>query len=370
MGQPIVSATYADYRLQARRFLPRQLFDYIDGGSFQELTLQNNTLDLNRICIRQRVARNVSRISTSTRILGQDWSMPVALAPVGMAGLFRRRGEAQAARAAVSFGVPFSLSAMGLCSIEEVAEATKTPFWFQLYMMRDREYLKELIGRAENRGCSALVVTVDFPYAGARYRTGSGEKSGVTIDRMKKLAWLRDVVVCGRPLVPFTDFIKFAHQNFDPSVTWKDIDWLRAQWKGPLIIKGVLEADDALMAVDVGAEAIVVSNHGGRQLDSVSSSIRALPSVVDAVGGRLDVLLDGGIRSGIDVFKAVALGAKGCLLGRAWAFSLAAGGEAGVKRMLWTMHNEFRVAMALTGVTAVAEINQKVLGPVESWQGR
>lgn len=377
MSHPLAPATYADQRDKARRFLPRQLFDYIDGGSYNEVTLRNNSQDLDRLCINQRVLRDVSRITTSTRILGQDWSMPVALAPVGLAGLFRRCGEIQAAHAAQAFGIPFTLSMMGLCSIEEVAKNSAKPFWFQLYMMRDRGFVMELVERAEKVGCSALVVTVDLPYTGVRYRDvrnglvgglGLSDNIRVIIDRMQKLGWLRDVVLSGRPLtlgtiahkLPpaglFPDFVKFAHSNFDPSVTWKDIEWIRARWKGALIIKGVMDEEDARLAADVGAQSVVVSNHGGRQLDSVSSSIAALPAIATAVGDRVDVLIDGGIRSGLDVIKAVALGAKGCLLGRAWAYPLAANGEAGVKSMLRTMHSEIRVAMALSGATSISEI--------------
>jgi len=382
MARALVPATYADYRELARRFLPRQLFEYIDGGSYQEVTLRDNAQDLDRLRIRQQVLRDVSRVDLTTRVLGQDWSMPVAFAPVGLAGLFRRRGEVQAARAANAAGVPFSLSTVGLCSIEEVAQASGKPFWFQLYVMRDRGFVAELIARAKTAGCSALILTVDLAYTGSRYRdVRSGMAGGldlrgklcVALDRMQRIAWIRDVALGGRPLVFGTiasklpharslpDFVEFVQGNFDPSVTWKDVEWIRSQWGGPLIVKGVMEAADARLAADAGAQAIVVSNHGGRQLDSVPSTIAALPAIADAVGDRLDVLFDGGIRSGLDVVKALALGARGCLIGRAWVYALAAMGEPGVTRVLQTMRREIEVAMALSGVTSVSRIDRALL---------
>ena len=382
MARALVPATFADYRELSRRRLPRQLFDYIDGGSYQEVTLRDNAGDLDRLRIRQRVLHDVSRLDLSTSVLGERWAMPVAFAPVGLAGLMRRRGEVQAARAAEAAGVPFSLSTVGLCSIEEVAQASRTPFWFQLYMMRDRGFVAELIARARQARCSALMLTVDLAYTGARYRdVRSGLAGGlafrgrlaVALDRMRRIGWVRDVALGGRPLVFGTiasrlpnarslpEFVDFVQANFDPSVTWKDVEWVRTQWGGPLVIKGVLEPEDAKMAADAGAQAIVVSNHGGRQLDSVPSTIVALPAIADAVGDRLDVIFDGGVRSGLDVVKAVALGAKGCLIGRAWVYALAALGEAGVTRMLQTIRKEIEVAMALAGVTSVSAIDRTLL---------
>jgi L-lactate dehydrogenase (cytochrome) len=382
MARALVPATFADYRELARRRLPRQLFDYIDGGSYQEVTLRNNAGDLDRLRIRQQVLRDVSRLDLSTSVLGEPWSMPVAFAPVGLAGLMRKRGEVQAARAAEAAGVPFSLSTVGLCSIEEVARASTTPFWFQLYMMRDRGFVAELIGRAKKARCSALVLTVDLAYTGARYRDvrsglagglGLSGKLAVALDRARRIAWVRDVVLGGRPLVFGTiasrlpharslpEFVDFVQGNFDPSVTWKDVEWIRSLWGGPFVIKGVLDPADATMAANAGAQAIVVSNHGGRQLDSVPSTIVALPAIVDAVGDRLEVIFDGGVRSGLDVIKAVALGAKGCLIGRAWVYALAAMGEAGVTRMLQTIRREIEVAMALAGVTSISAIDRTLL---------
>lgn len=382
MSKALVPATYSDYRDRARRFLPRQLFDYIDGGAYQEVTLRDNAQDLDTLRIRQQVMRDVSHVDTRVCAVGTEWSMPVAFAPVGLAGLFRRRGEVQAVRAADAAGVPFSLSTVGLCSIEEVAGAARNPFWFQLYVMRDRGFVAEIIARAKAAGCSALYVTVDLAYTGARYRDvrsgmagglGAGGKLAVAFDRAQRLAWIRDVALGGRPLVFGTiasklpnarslpDFVDFVQGNFDPSVTWKDIEWIRSQWDGQLIVKGVMEPGDAKVAADVGAHAIVVSNHGGRQLDSVPSTIRALPAIADAVGDRIDVLFDGGIRSGLDVVKAIASGAKGCLIGRAWVYALAAMGETGVTRMLETMRREIVVAMALSGVTRIADVDRTLL---------
>ena len=382
MARALVPATFADYRELARRRLPRQLFDYIDGGSFQEVTLRDNAADLDRLRIRQQVLRDVSHIDLTTRVLGEPWSMPVAFAPVGLAGLMRKRGEVQAVRAAEAAGVPFSLSTVGLCSIEEVAAAARKPFWFQLYVMRDRGFVAEVIERAKRAGCSALVLTVDLAYTGARYRDvrnglagglGARGKLAIALDGMRRLGWVRDVMLGGRPLVFGTiapklpharslhEFLGWVQGNFDPSVTWRDVEWIRGLWGGPLVIKGVLEPGDATLAAEAGAQAIVVSNHGGRQLDSVPSTIAALPAIVDAVGDRLEVLFDGGVRSGLDVVKAVALGARACFVGRAWVYALAAGGEAGVARMLATMRREMEVAMALAGVTSVAALDRSAL---------
>lgn len=382
MSRALVPATFADYRELARRRLPRQLFDYIDGGSYQEVTLRDNAADLDRLRIRQRVLRDVSQIDMSTRVLGEAWSMPVAFAPVGLAGLMHRRGEVQAVRAAEAVGVPFTLSTVGLCSIEEVARAARKPFWFQLYVMRDRGFVAEVIARARQARCSALIVTVDLAFTGARYRDmrngmagglGLRGKLALALDGARRVGWMRDVMLGGRPLVFGTiapklpharslhQFIGWVQENFDPSVTWKDIEWIASMWGGPLIVKGVLDPDDARMAADAGAQAVVVSNHGGRQLDSVPSTISALPAIVDAVGDRVEVIFDGGVRSGLDVVKAVALGARGCLIGRAWIYALAALGEAGVSRLFATMRREIEVAMGLAGVTSIAAIDRSVL---------
>jgi L-lactate dehydrogenase (cytochrome) len=382
MSRALLPVTYADYRELARGRLIHRLFEYIDGGSYQEVTLQDNVADLDRLRIRQRVLRDVSRRDVSLSVLGRSWTMPVALGPVGLAGLFRRRGEVQALRAAEAAGVPFTLSTVGLCSIEEVAQAATQPFWFQLYVMKDRGFVAELIQRAKAAKCGALVLTVDLAVAGSRYRDiRSGMMGGLNLARKLALAWdtlrhpgwVYDVALRGRPLVFGTiapklpgarslpDFVDFVTRNFDASVTWKDVEWIQGQWGGPLIVKGILDPDDARNAADSGAQAVVVSNHGGRQLDSVPSTISALPAIVDAVGGRVEVLFDGGLRSGLDVFKALALGAKAGLLGRAWVFPMAAQGEVGIARVLGTIRREIEIAMALSGVTTLAQIGRDAL---------
>lgn len=376
------AASISDYRELARRRLPRFLFEYIDGGSYAETTLGRNVSDLRDVALRQRVLRDVSDIDLSTTLFGQEVSLPVALAPVGLAGMNARRGEVQAARAAAAFGVPFTLSTVGACSIGEVAAGSPTPFWFQLYMIRDRAFMADLLDLAEQAKCPALVFTVDMPVPGSRYRdyhSGLAGASGFFGDMRRALqavgrpAWAWDVGVNGGPhslgnVAPvlkgktgIDDFFAWMRDNFDPTVTWDDLAWVRERWKGPLIIKGVLDADDARRVADLGADGLVVSNHGGRQLDGVLSSTRALPPIAEAVGGRLTVLADGGIRSGLDVARMLALGADGVLIGRAWAYALAARGEVGVSHVLNLMAAEMKVAMALTGVTRVDQLDRTAL---------
>lgn len=376
------AASISDYRELARRRLPRFLFEYIDGGSYAETTLGRNVGDLRDVALRQRVLRDVSDIDLSTTLFGQEVRLPVALAPVGLAGMNARRGEVQAARAAAAFGVPFTLSTVGACSIGEVAAGSPTPFWFQLYMIRDRAFMADLLDLAEQAKCPALVFTVDMPVPGSRYRdyhSGLAGASGFFGDMRRALqavgrpAWAWDVGVNGGPhslgnVAPvlkgktgIDDFFAWMRDNFDPTVTWDDLAWVRERWKGPLIIKGVLDADDARRVADLGADGLVVSNHGGRQLDGVLSSTRALPPIAEAVGGRLTVLADGGIRSGLDVARMLALGADGVLIGRAWAYALAARGEAGVSHVLNLMAAEMKVAMALTGVTRVDQLDRTAL---------
>lgn len=376
------AASISDYRELARRRLPRFLFEYIDGGSYAETTLGRNVSDLRDVALRQRVLRDVSDIDLSTTLFGQEVSLPVALAPVGLAGMNARRGEVQAARAAAAFGVPFTLSTVGACSIGEVAAGSPTPFWFQLYMIRDRAFMADLLDLAEQAKCPALVFTVDMPVPGSRYRdyhSGLAGASGFFGDMRRALqavgrpAWAWDVGVNGGPhslgnVAPvlkgktgIDDFFAWMRDNFDPTVTWDDLAWVRERWKGPLVIKGVLDADDARRVADLGADGLVVSNHGGRQLDGVLSSTRALPPIAEAVGGRLTVLADGGIRSGLDVARMLALGADGVLIGRAWAYALAARGEAGVSHVLNLMAAEMKVAMALTGVTRVDQLDCNAL---------
>ncbi len=375
-------ACVMDYRELAKRRLPRFLFEYIDGGSYNEVTLHNNTQDLANIRLRQRVLRDVDRIDTSTTLFGQAFSLPVALGPVGLSGLYARRGEVQAAQAAHVKGTQFCLSTLSACSIEEVHAGTHQPFWFQLYVMRDRSFMRSLLTQAEVAGCSALVFTVDLPTSGARYRDTRSGLSGAPGWRGKVIrgsqmlrcpGWLMDVGLQGRPhtfgnLRPLLgkdarleDFFGWISDNIDASISWSDLEMVRQLWKGPLIIKGILDAEDARQAAALGVDGIIVSNHGGRQLDGASSTANALPFIVEAVGDRVTVLVDGGIRSGLDVLKMLALGAKGVLLGRAWAYGLAARKAAGVGEVLDIIHEELRVAMALTGCKKITEIDANIL---------
>jgi len=371
---PRKAANVTDYRALARARLPHFLFEYLDGGSYDEVTLKRNVEDLQSVALRQRVLRDVSSIDLSTELFGKRWAMPVGLGPVGLAGLYARRGEVQAARVAAAANVPFALSTVGGCSVREVAASGNVP-WYQLYFVKDREFVARMIERAKATECGALILTVDLAVPGSRYRDARAAGGGAR--RLSQLItrpdWLWDVGVRGRPIslgnledvigtrAPLSDFQAWIHRNFDPSVNWKDVEWLRTQWDGPLIIKGILDLEDARSAVDSGADAIVVSNHGGRQLDGVISSARALPGIADAVGGRLPVLVDGGVRSGLDVVRMLALGADFVLLGRAWAYALAARGGAGVAHVLKLIEAEMRVAMALTGCTSIAEIDSSIL---------
>jgi L-lactate dehydrogenase (cytochrome) len=376
-------ACVADYRTAARRRLPRVLFDYIDGGSYAERTLTANVEDFGAIRLRQRVLQDVSRLSFSTEIFGQKLAMPVVLSPIGLAGMYARRGEVQAARAAAAAGVPFSLSTMGVASISEVAQGAPPP-WYQLYMIKDRGFMAELMARVREAGSPVLLFTVDLPVPGARYRD---TRNGMTDDRLSARlrqaadglahpAWLWDVQMRGGPhvlanlagagegLTSLTQFWGWIGRQFDAAITWKDIDWVRERWPGPLVLKGVLDAEDARAARSCGVDGIVVSNHGGRQLDSTPSSISALAPIVQAVGADLTVLMDGGVRSGLDVLKALSLGAKACLIGRAWAWALGAGGEAGVAHMLGLLRQELRMAMSLTGCVDVQAAHEGLLSDI------
>lgn len=374
----IVSST-TDFREAARRRLPRFLFDYIDGGAYAERTMGRNIDDLADIALRQRVLKDVSVVDPSTTLFGVRQALPVALAPVGLSGMYARRGECQAARAAAAKGVPFCLSTVSVCDVDEVRAASSAPFWFQLYVLRDRVFMRDLLARAAAAGATTLVFTVDMPVPGARYRDAHSGMSGPNaaarrlVQAALKPAWAWDVGVMGRPhrlgnVAPalgkasgLQDFMGWLGANFDPSIQWSDLEWIRDAWRGPLVIKGVLDPEDAKAAADIGADGVVVSNHGGRQLDGVLSSARALPAVVEAVGDRLAVLADGGVRSGLDVVRMLALGARGVLIGRAYAYALAARGEAGVTHLLELIDKEMRVAMALTGVREVSAINRSVL---------
>lgn len=378
----LAPASVRDHREQARKRLPRQLFDYIDGGAYEESTMRGNESALEALLLRQRVLRDVSAITLSTTVLGRNLRIPVVLAPVGLGGMFARRAEVQAARAAESFGVPFCESTVSICSIEEVAGATAAPIWFQLYVMRDRSYARDLMARAAAAGAEALVLTVDMAVVGERYRdtrngmtvpVGPVAKAIKGIDLVRHVKWLREVGIGGKPhtfgnlldAVPGAsspeDFKAWVDAQFDPSVTWGDLAWVREHWHGPLVLKGVLDADDARTAADMGVDALVVSNHGGRQLDATPASVSALPAVVEAAGERVEVLMDGGIRSGLDVVKALSLGARAVLIGRPWAWAVAGGGQAAVSQVLSTMEREMHVAMGLCGRTDVAELDRSVL---------
>ena len=371
-----------DYRAQARRRLPPFLFEYLDGGSYAEVTLRRNVAVLEQLALRQRVLTDVSSIDLTTTLFGHTQALPVMLAPIGLAGMNARRGEKQAVRAANAANIPFCLSTVSVCPLAEVAAAASAPFWFQLYMIRDRGLVRALLEEAQALGCSALVFTVDMPVPGARYRDyrsglagapglrGTARRFGQALTHPD---WALDVGVRGRPhhlgnVAPalgdktgLKDFLGWMRTNFDSSVTWRDLDFIRSHWNGPLIIKGILDPADARAAARAGADGIVVSNHGGRQLDGVPATADALPAIVDAVGDDVTVLADGGVRSGLDVVKLLALGARGVLLGRAWAYALAADGEAGVAHVIRLIEAEMRVAMALCGRTRISEIDRSML---------
>jgi L-lactate dehydrogenase (cytochrome) len=374
----VIISSANDFREAARRRVPRFLFDYADGGANAEETLRRNVSDLAGVALRQRVLKDVASIDLKTTLFGQEIALPVALGPVGISGMYARRGEVQAARAAAAAGIPTCLSTVSICSIEEVARVAD-PFWFQLYVIRDRAFMRDLIARAKAAGARALVFTVDMPVPGSRYRDAHAGMSGpyAPLRRMMQAVgrprWSWDVGLRGRPhmlgnLLPvlgkdsgLNDYMGWLGRNFDPSIQWKDLDWIREVWNGPLIIKGILDPDDAREAAAIGADGIVVSNHGGRQLDGVLSSARALPAIAAAVGDRLTVLADGGVRSGLDVVRMLALGARGVLLGRAWVYALAAQGEAGVAKLLELIAKEMTVAMTLTGVNRIDAIDRSIL---------
>lgn len=369
----------ADLRLLARKRIPRAIFDYADRGSYDERTIAANRADLAALALRQRVMVDVSERSLATTMVGEDVAMPVAIAPTGLTGLFHGNGEIHGARAAQAFGVPFTLSTMSICSIEDVAGAVEKPFWFQLYVMRDRGFSQSLVDRAIAAKCSALVLTLDLQIQGQRHRD---LKNGLAVpprltfanalDIATKPAWaLRVLMGKRRSFGNLDGFVKGADSlttlsawtasQFDPSLSWKDIEWVRKIWPGKLILKGILDVGDARAAAATGADAVVVSNHGGRQLDGAISSIKALPRVVDAIGHQTEILFDGGVQSGQDVLKALALGARGCLIGKSFLYGLAAMGEAGVTRTLEILAKELDVSLALTGTRGVAEVGPAVL---------
>jgi len=376
------AASVQDYRLLAKKRVPHFLFEYLDGGSYAEVTKERNRTDLEAIALRQRVLRDVSHIDTSVELFGSNYAMPVALAPVGLAGMYARRGEVQAVRAAEAAGVPFALSTVGVCPIEEVVKAADGPFWFQLYVIRDRSFMSDMLALAREAKCSALIFTVDMPVPGSRYRdyrsglAGESRLSGNlrrVSQAMMRPRWAWDVGLFGRPhqlgnIAPvlgensgLEDFMAWMGKNFDPSLSWQDLEFVRDSWDGPIILKGILDPEDARQAASLQLDGVVVSNHGGRQLDGVSSSVRALPGIADAVGDQLAVLVDGGVYSGLDVVRMLALGAKSVLLGRSWVYGLAANGQAGVEHVLDLIRNEMHVAMALTGCRSVGEIDRQVV---------
>lgn len=374
----IISAS-TDYRAAAQRKLPPFLFHYADGGAYAEYTLRHNVEDLASIALRQRVLKNMSELSLETRLFNETLSMPIALAPVGLTGMYARRGEVQAARAAAAKGIPFTMSTVSVCPIEEVAPAIDRPMWFQLYVLKDRGFMRNALERAKAAGVTTLVFTVDMPVPGARYRDAHSGMSGPNAplrrmwQAMTHPQWALDVGLLGKPHdlgniskyrgspTGLADYIGWLGANFDPSISWKDLEWIREFWDGPMVIKGILDPDDARDAVKFGADGIVVSNHGGRQLDGVLSSARALPAIADAVKGDLKILADSGIRSGLDVVRMIALGADTVLIGRAFLYALATAGEAGVKNLLDLFEKEMRVAMVLTGAKSISEITRDSL---------
>lgn len=379
----IISAA-SDYRAAAQRKLPPFLFHYIDGGAYAEHTLKRNVADLSDVALRQRVLKNMADLNLETRLFNETLSMPVALGPVGLCGMYARRGEVQAARAAAGKGIPFTLSTVSVCPIEEVTPTINRPMWFQLYVLKDRGFMRHALERAKAAGCSTLVFTVDMPTPGARYHDAHSGMSGpyAALRRYWQAithpAWSWDVGVFGRPHdlgnisaylgkpTGLEDYIGWLAKNFDPSICWKDLEWIREFWQGPMVIKGILDPEDAKDAVRFGADGIVVSNHGGRQLDGVLSSARALPAIADAVKGDITILADSGIRSGLDVVRMLALGADATLLGRAYLYALATHGEQGVVNLLTLIEKEMRVAMTLTGANSIGDISRDLLVRADS----
>jgi len=374
----IISAS-TDYRNAAQAKLPPFLFHYIDGGSYGEHTLKRNTQDLAEVALRQRVLNNMSDLNLETEIFGEKLAMPIALAPVGLTGMYARRGEVQAAKAADNKGLPFIMSTVSVCPIEEVAPAIKRPMWFQLYVLKDRGFMKNVLERAKAAGVTTLVFTVDMPVPGARYRDMHSGMSGPNaafrriVQSMFHPQWAFDVGLFGKPHdlgnistyrgepTKLEDYIGWLGENFDPSISWKDLEWIRDIWDGPMVIKGILDVQDAKDAVSFGADGIVVSNHGGRQLDGVLSSTKALPAIADEVKGSLKIFADSGIRTGLDVVRMLALGADCTLLGRSFIYALAAQGQSGVENLLDLYEKEMRVAMTLTGAKTINDLNRNSL---------
>ncbi|PMM58273.1 FMN-dependent L-lactate dehydrogenase LldD [Vibrio splendidus] len=374
----IISAS-TDYRAAAKAKLPPFLFHYIDGGSYGEHTLRRNTADLAEIALKQRVLNDMSDLNLETELFGEKLAMPIALAPVGLTGMYARRGEVQAAKAADNKGIPFTMSTVSVCPIEEVAPKIERPMWFQLYVLKDRGFMKNVLERAKAAGLTTLVFTVDMPVPGARYRDMHSGMSGPNaairrvFQSMRHPSWAVDVGLLGKPHdlgnistyrgspTKLEDYIGWLGDNFDPSISWKDLEWIRDFWDGPMVIKGILDQEDAKDAVRFGADGIVVSNHGGRQLDGVLSSAKALPAIADAVKGDTKILVDSGIRTGLDVVRMMAMGADCTLLGRSFVYALAAQGQAGVENLLDLYDKEMRVAMTLTGAKTIKDLTRESL---------
>ena len=371
-----------DLQDEARRRVPKMFYDYLDSGALSEQTYHANTTDFQKILLRQRVAKDITHRSTQTSMLGTPVTMPAALAPVGMSGMHHANGEILAALAAKAFGIPFTLSTISICSIEDIAEATGAPFWFQLYVMRDRAFMKQLINRAKNANCSALVVTLDLQVLAQRHKDIKNGlstppkptlKNLINLARHPKWCWrmlgakrrnFGNIVGHVSGVEDISSFASWAQNQFDPSLTWEDLLWIKEQWDGPIVAKGIMDSHDAEKALQAGVEAIVVSNHGGRQLDGAPSTISVLSQIVDTVAGRAEVWLDGGIRGGQDILRACALGARSTMIGRAFVYGLGAAGHAGVTRALEILQGELSVTMGLCGKTRMEDIDQSVLARV------
>lgn len=364
------------YRLMAKKRIPKQLFDFLEGGAFDEVTLGKNREDFQCIQLKKRVLKIVSHIKTSTEILGQTLDFPLILAPVGFAGVYARRGEVQAAKAAAKANIPFSLSTVSICSIEEVSQNSSLPFWFQFYMFKDRTHSLDLLQRAEAAHCPVLLLTIDLPITGARYRYHRSRKNSRLMSFLDTLFhpnWWINVRLRGTPLtignVPnsapalssLSNMRQWMGSQLRQNFSWKDFEWVRAHWNGKILIKGILDPEDALMAHEVGADGIVVSNHGGRHLDGTLSTISALPSICDVIKGRLKILLDGGITNGLDIVKALALGADACMIGKPWIYGLAARGEEGVSEIMAILKNELKIVMTHLGASSIEDINHDLI---------
>jgi L-lactate dehydrogenase (cytochrome) len=380
----MIISSAVDYREAARRKLPPFLFHYLDGGSGAEQTLRDNVSDLQDVRLRQRVLRGSETLDLSTEWFGVKYDLPIALAPIGLCGMYARRGEVQAAQAAESRNIPFIQSTVSLCPLAEVASQCERPIWFQLYVLKDRGFMRDVLNRARELGATTLVFTVDMPVPGARYRDAHAGMSGPNaafrriVQAMMHPRWAWDVGIFGKPhdlgnisayrghATGLEDYMGWLADNFDPGINWSDLQWIRDEWKGPMVIKGILDVEDARDAKAFGADGIVVSNHGGRQLDGTLSSARALSQIAEAVKGDMTIFADSGIRTGLDVVRMLALGADGVLIGRAFIYALATAGYAGVRNLLALLEKEIRISMVLSGVRSVAEIDDKIIARTRS----